>query len=155
MAKLYEIDQAIMECVDLETGEIIDPERLTALQMERNEKIEKVALWVKNLESDAAAYKAEKDAFAMREKKAKNKAEQLKRWLAFACNGQSFSCAKCDVTYSKTESVEITDGDLIPSAYVRTKVTTTVEPDKIAIKAAIQNGEEVAGCKLVRKLKVE
>ena len=33
MKALYEIDQEILECVDMETGEIIDPEKLTALQM--------------------------------------------------------------------------------------------------------------------------
>lgn len=48
---LYEIDQAIMECVDLETGEIIDVEILSELQMERETKLESVALWIKKLES--------------------------------------------------------------------------------------------------------
>ena len=42
---IFEIDEAILECVDLETGEIIDAERLDALQMERDKKIENVALW--------------------------------------------------------------------------------------------------------------
>ena len=35
---LYEIDDAILACVDPETGEIINPEALTALQMERGKK---------------------------------------------------------------------------------------------------------------------
>ena len=35
---IYEIDQAIMRCVDLETGEIIDTEKLDKLQMERGFK---------------------------------------------------------------------------------------------------------------------
>ena len=38
MATLYDIDQAILACIDLETGELIDPERLEALQMERSQK---------------------------------------------------------------------------------------------------------------------
>ena len=75
MASLYEIDNAIMECIDPETGEIIDAERLTALQMERDKKIEGVACWVKNLDADAAAYKAEKDAFAARQAKAEKLAD--------------------------------------------------------------------------------
>ena len=32
MASLYEIDQAILECIDMETGELIDPERRVKLQ---------------------------------------------------------------------------------------------------------------------------
>lgn len=34
--KLYEIEQAIMDCIDMETGEIIDAEKLDQLQMERS-----------------------------------------------------------------------------------------------------------------------
>ena len=37
--KLYEIDNAILDCIDLETGEVIDTERLDALNMERSKRI--------------------------------------------------------------------------------------------------------------------
>lgn len=73
MSTLYEIDAAILECVDAETGEIIDPDALTALTMQREQKIENVALYYKNLLSDAAQYKAEKDVFAEKERRAKKK----------------------------------------------------------------------------------
>ena len=42
MRPLYEIDADIMGCVDTETGEIVDIERLKALEMERDAKIEGV-----------------------------------------------------------------------------------------------------------------
>lgn len=58
--RLYEIEQAIMDCIDEETGEIIDLERLNQLMMDKQKKIEGVALWVKNLEADEAAFKKEK-----------------------------------------------------------------------------------------------
>lgn len=35
---LYEIDSAIMDCVDEETGEIIDLEKLEALNIERDKR---------------------------------------------------------------------------------------------------------------------
>ena len=35
MASLYEINQSMLDCVDMETGEF-DEERLHALQMERD-----------------------------------------------------------------------------------------------------------------------
>ena len=44
MRALYEIDNEILACVDLETGEVIDTERLDALQMEREKKVEAVAM---------------------------------------------------------------------------------------------------------------
>ena len=55
---IYEIDQAIMECVDIETGEIIDTEQLDKLQMERDTKLENVACWIKELTAEAEAIKA-------------------------------------------------------------------------------------------------
>lgn len=48
---LYEINEAIMACVDVETGEIIDLDRLNALEMERDRKISNVACWIKDLKA--------------------------------------------------------------------------------------------------------
>lgn len=153
MASLYEIDQQILSCCDPETGEIIAPEMLDALMMERDTKIESVACWIKNLESDALAYKAEKEAFADREAAAKKKVESLKRWLAHALDGQKFNTVKCAVSFRKSEAVELEESfDVahIPAEYLSVKTTYT--PNKTAIKAAIKEGKEIAGCKLVEKL---
>ena len=150
MASLYEINQAILECVDIETGEIIDQEQLDSLMMERSEKIESVALWVKNLESDAVAYKAEKEAFDKREKQATNKAKRLKEWLARVCEGEKFTTPRCAVSFRKSETLEIDEGAKIPDEYMRTKTTT--EPDKVEIKAALKGGAEIGGCRLVTNL---
>lgn len=147
MANLYEIDRAIMACCDFETGEIIDQERLDALQMERDEKIEAVALWVKNLESDALAYNAEKKAFAEREAAAIRKADSLKKWLANALDGQKFNTSKCAVSFRRSNKVEVTDLDSIPKEYMRE--TVTFEPDKVVIKELLKIGVEVSGCRLV------
>lgn len=147
MASLYEIDAEILSCIDLETGEIIDPERLEALQMERGRKIENVALWVKNLKADLSAYKAEKDAFAERERQAKAKIESLSKWLTNALDGQKFSTSKVAVSFRKSEAVEILDESKIPKKFIRKKIETA--PDKTAIKEAIKNGLKVRGAELV------
>lgn len=151
MANLYMIDQEILACVDVETGEIIDPERLDNLLMERNTKIENVALWVKNLESDAAAYDAEKAAFTARAEKARAKAEKLRAWLARACDGQNFATGKCEISFRKSESVEVVDKTKIPAEFIRTTTSTTTAPDKVAIKKAIKSGQAISGCTLVEK----
>ena len=150
MASLYEIDKSIMECLDFETGEILDAERLDALQMERQEKVESVALWIKNLSADAIAYKAEKDAFAEREKAALKKIESLKAWLSGALEGQKFSTWRCAVTFRKSEAVEIEDEALIPQEMKTEKITYS--PNKTAIKEAIKAGTEIPGCKLVERM---
>lgn len=153
MASLYEIDKGILECIDQETGELIDPERLGNLQMERSQKIENIALWIKNLESDALAFKAEKEAFADREKAAKTKAEQLKNYLAGALAGQKFSTGRCAVSFRRSEQVEVLDVDKIPLEYL--VETITVKPDKTTIKALLKEGREISGCRLVENLNTQ
>lgn len=150
MASLYEIDQAIMDCIDTETGEILDYERLNGLQMQRDKKVEGVACWIKNLVADAAAYKAEKEAFAERERVAARKAERLKEWLVTALEGQKFSSSRCAVSFRKSETVEVDDVQRIPPNFLRVK--TTVDLDKTAIKTMLKAGLEIEGCRLVEKL---
>lgn len=152
MASLYEIDNAILECVDLETGEILDVERLNELQIERESKIENVVLWYKNLMSDAQAYKAEKESFAEKEKAAKAKAESIKRYIDNALQGRNFKTTKVTVSFRKSEQVNIKEGVKIPKAYLRFKEP---EADKIKIKQALKEGIKVRGCSLVENLNIQ
>lgn len=153
MANLYEIDQGILECIDLETGEVIDPDRLENLQMERNQKIENVVLWIKNLESDALAIKAEKEALAKRQVAALAKAEQLKEWLGKALEGQKFSTARCAVSFRKSTKLEVLDADCIPKEFM--VETVSVKPDANTIKMLLKAGKEVSGCRLVENQNVQ
>ncbi|MBO5372143.1 MAG: siphovirus Gp157 family protein [Lachnospiraceae bacterium] len=143
---LFEIDAEIMKCVDMETGEIIDTERLGQLQMDRDTKIENIACWIKNLASDAEALKAQKQVFADRQKIAENKAESLKQYLATALGGKKFSTDKVVVSFRKTSSVNVTDVSKLPEQYLK-----HVEPtaDKTAIKAAIKAGTVIDGAEIV------
>ncbi len=153
MANLYQIDQGILECLDFETGEIIDPERLESLQMERNQKIENVACWVKNLLSDAEAIEAEKEALADREAKCRKKADDLKKWLGTALAGQKFSSARCAVSFRRSEQVEILDENIIPQDLM--VQTISFMPDKRAIKELLKAGQEIGGCRLVENQNVQ
>ena len=149
--KLYEIDQAIMDCIDMETGEIVNEELLNDLQMERDAKIENVALWIKELKAEAEALKAEKLAFAERQKVTENKMESLKKWLAYALNGEKFKTVRASVTFRTTDKVEVADIYKLDENYVRYR---DPEADKDAIKKAIKAGQEVAGATLVSSTSV-
>ena len=152
--KLYEIENAILDCIDLETGEVIDTERLDALQMERDAKIENVALWIKDLKAEAEAIKAEKMALAERQRVAENKAESLKKWLAYALDGQKFSTARCAISFRNTEKVEISDVGMIRLMKEHDELLTyrDPEPNKTAIKQALKDGLSVQGVQLVQNM---
>ena len=153
MANLWEIDQEIMSCVDFETGEIIDPDRLEELQMERSQKIENVVLWIKNLESDALAIKAEKEALAKRQVAALAKAEQLKEWLGKALEGQKFSTARCAVSFRKSTKLEVQNAACIPKELMVEVVS--IKPDANKIKELLKAGQEVSGCRLIENQNVQ
>ena len=153
--KLYEIDNAILDCIDFETGEIIDIDKLNELQLEKETKIENVALWIKDLKAEAEAIKAEKLALAERQKVAENKAESLKKWLAYALDGQKFSTARCAVWFMKTEAVEVTDEgleNLMRGGNDELLTYKNPEPNKTAIKQAIKDGLNVQGVQLVQNV---
>lgn len=151
--KLYEIDNAILDCIDMETGEVIDIEKLNELQLERDTKIENVACWIKDLKAEAEAIKAEKQALAERQKVAENKVESLKKWLAYALNGEKFKTAKCAVSFRKSESVEVTDAGIKSLMKEHDELLTykAPEPNKTAIKQALKDGLNVDGVQLVQK----
>ncbi len=145
---LYEIDEQIMNCVDEETGEIIDPDKLAALQMEFSDKVEGIALWIKNLLSDADQIRAEEKKLADRRKVCENKAQNLKDYLSGYLAGEKFKTPKVAISYRKSESVNVPDVWEVPEDFLKYK---DPEPDKTAIKAALKAGREVKGAELVTK----
>lgn len=147
---LFEIDAGILDCVDMETGEIIDMEMLAKLQMERASKIENIACWIKNLQSDAEALKAQKQAFADRQRVAENKVASLKKYLSDYLAGEKFATDKVVVSFRKSESVQVNDIDAIAdfdSNYLRYAEPTV---DKTALKKALKDGIAVPGVELVQ-----
>ena len=156
--KLFDIDEKLAACVkldesrvvDTESGEIIDLEAIAALEMERDKKIENLGCWYKNLLADAEALKAQKNAFAEREKAAKAKAESLRGFLGRYLNGKKFETAKVAMSFHKSEAVEFDAkciGD-VPEEFLKFK---DPELDKVAVKKAIKAGETVPGCELVQR----
>lgn len=148
---LYEINKAMQECINLETGEI-DLELFEKLQLEKDEKIENVALWIKNLSSDVESMENEKKAFEERIKACKNKVSSLKTYLEMVLNGEKFQTSRCSITFRKSKSIEVTDISKLEKNYLKYAEPTA---DKTAIKKAIEGGATVAGASLVENLNVQ
>ena len=109
MRALYDIDQEILDCVDMETGEILDAEKLDALQMERDEKLEGVALWVKDLKAESDAVKEEADKLMARKRALDNKISALKMWLLMALDGAKLKTPRCQVYQTHSQKVAVAD----------------------------------------------
>ena len=157
MANLFDISRSLMAAWDLavdpETGEISEDDYtvIEQLKMERDTKIENIGCWIKNLEADAAAIKAEAKAMSDRAKAAEKKADGLRGYLTAVLAGEKWSSPKVAISWRKSVSVEIDEAELpeLPERYIRRKVS--VEADKTAIKDALKAGEVIEGCRLVEK----
>ena len=146
---LYQLNDTIRKAIeqgfDEETGEIFDADALEALELQRDEKIETIALFIKDLTAEAKAIKEEKLALAKRQQTAENHAESLKRYLTKCLDGEKFKTAKVAISYRKSQTVEFIDGfdvNQLPEQYQR---KADPEADKTALKDALKAGEEIYG----------
>ena len=162
---LYEINQEILNCVKLpsgdmvntDTGEVIDTEAWENLKMARSEKIENTVLFIKNLQADAEAFKREADEFYKRMKQAKAKAEALKKLIDYALCGNTFETTRCKVSYRKTSSVMLDDKFIDWAKENADELLKYSEPEanKTAIKKAINDGAVFEFAKLVEQNKMQ
>lgn len=106
---LYEIDSAITALIDPETGELLDFEAFERLQIERERKIENIALWIKDLTAEAKAIEEEIKTLTDRKTALKNKAKRLESYLARMLDGSKFSTPRCVVTFRCSRSLQVDD----------------------------------------------
>lgn len=153
---LYEIDSTIQALVDPDTGELMDYDVFAALQMERTQKIENVALWVKDLLAEASAIKAEEDSLKARRQSAERKANRLKTYLAEALRGEPFKTARCAISYRKSSALQVENTSqaaewLESNGYMDLVVRKSPDIDKRAVFALIKDGVPVLGCEVVER----
>ena len=146
MSALYEIQEDILSCIDLKTGEIIDVERLHGLQMERRQKIRNIACWIKNLLADARAYEEEEKTFAARKTAAKNKADSLKQYLSDCLHGEKIQDKEFSIGWRKSQKIHIDEGATIPPAYL---IPAPDKVDKQGLKDALRQGVLLPGITLM------
>lgn len=152
---LYEINEQIIEAfdeaIDPETGELIDEEaydRINALQEEFLYKCEGLALYFKNLNAEALALKAEKEAFAKRQKAAEQRAKSIAKYLETALKGRKLKFTQVEIGFRNSEAVQIVNEKEFIQFYkgtecVNEKIEHTI--NKNYIKRQIKKGEIFVG----------
>ena len=152
MATLFEINQEILDCIDLETGEIIAPEKLETLQMDRCDKLRNIAFVALNAAADVKAYEEQEKKFAARKKAAKATVEWAKETLARELDGKKMKEAEFSISYRKSEAVEVADEAAVPNEF---RIPQPDKIDRAALKAALKNGAVIAGAQIVERQNIQ
>ena len=150
--KLWEINEALEDAfwqsVDPETGEITDSTLLDELRIERDEKVENIALLIKDMKAEASAIQEEERKLRARRTACEHQSEWLKDYLQKCLAGEKFKTSKVSISYRKSESVEVANVWDLTDDYMKFK---DPEPDKVRIKEDIKKGIHVVGAELVEK----
>ena len=149
---LYQINQAILDCIDEETGEILDTQLLDKLQLDRRVKIENIALFIKNLRAEIKAITEEKNMLTARQNRRKKTEKRLTEYLLDHLNGQKFHSARVDISYRKSDTLNITPTAAIPIEYL---IPQEPQVDGKALEKAVKAGAVFDGVELVIKLNLQ
>lgn len=150
---IYEIDQQIRSLIDPETGEIMDFECFEQLNMLRNDKVENLALWYKNICAEAAAIKAEADILLKRGRRLDSQSERLREYIAMILDGEKFSTPRCSVTFRKSSSLDVPNPNEVIDWAQRTGHLACIrqkppELEKKAVSELLKSGVEVPGAEI-------
>lgn len=151
MRPLYEINNDILNCLDEETGEVISEEKLNALALEREQKIEAVACWYKNLKAELEMLNAEKKVLSERADAVNKKIAGLEHYLGYACEGKPFETAKCQIRFRKSKYLDIAEGAVIPDQCLE------FQPPKVnkkAVKDLLGMGFEIEGASIKERTNI-
>jgi len=128
---------------------------LEALNEAKEDKMESIALYYKEMQAEADAIKAEAENLANRAKSTQKKADSLKAYLSRILQEdgmEKFSTARVKVTFRSSEAV-IVDEDNVSKTYLKKNIKYV--PDKTAIKEALKAGKKVKGAYLETRQNIQ
>jgi hypothetical protein len=151
MKNLFNIDAELYEVyneIENNGGEMT-PELEATLEITEAERLTKGEGYVyviKQLRSQSDMIKSEIKRLQEIEKRYQNSADKLANTLlqSVVAHGQ-IKTALVTISSRKSKSVSITDESLLQAEYLRIKT----EPNKTAIKEALESGQEVQGALIV------
>ena len=154
--KLWGIDERIRnyEMQFDEDGVWVNEDELENLEIEREQKLENLACFVKELRAEASAIATEGNTLLDRANKLYGKADGIENYISFHLAGEELKSSRVAVTFRRSERVQITDQSKIPEEYIVTRVEETTKADKTKIKKAIKAGVEIEGAYIQENLNI-
>lgn len=154
--KLYELGEAyrllckrIEETEDSDTAEdVVLQAALDSIEDAVENKAQAIIIMAKEWEAEAAALKEEEGRLAKRRKALENRAERIRGYLLVQLVAAGISKLRTklfSITVNKPKAkVVVGEVEMLPPEFLRIKK----EPDKVAIKKALDEGVPVPGAHL-------
>jgi len=155
MSKLYELTdnyRKVWEMVDDDTVDLaVIEDTLQSIEGELEEKAGNIAKFVKSMEYDVDAMKAEEKRISERRKATENRINNIKAYVQMQmelANLNKIKTPTMTISLQKNPpSVSIEDDTAIPAKYIIV-IPEQHQPDKKRIAEALKNGEVVPGAVL-------
>ena len=152
---LYEIT-ALQQAAEQEEDAEIKQDLQEVIAIELEKKSNNIIYAIKNLESNNVAIDAEIERLkAIKERNLKN-VDSIKNHILNFMKNNNIDKIQTDLaTFSlrKSKSTQIDNIEQIPSEFITVK--QTFQPDKTAIKKAIESGKEVAGASIIENVSLQ
>ena len=148
---IKELEKQLIETLDEDTGEV-DTVVSNALAVKREEldsKVVNIQKFIIGLNGNNTIIDDEIKRLQGLKKRNDTIIKSLKKGVATAMNALGIDkiiTPTMEIGYSTSEEAIIDNKDLLPVGMLREKIT--YEPDKTAIKKALQNGETLMGARL-------
>jgi len=143
-----EYREAFFTLAEMDIDEQTIADTLEGLEGELKDKVLAVAKYQQGLVAESKAIKDAVKGMLVRAKALDNKADSFKRYISEAMTATGELKANDEyisLSFRKSVVVEV-DADVIDNRWMVEKVS--ISPDKLAIKKALQDGEEVDGAVL-------
>lgn len=155
---LYEIAQEHRADLDKLSELDLDEQTLTdtldSMGGELQVKAQSVACFIRNIEATAVQIKEAEAHMAARRKALENKAARVKDYLLASMMVAGVDKIECPLfrmtVRDNPPAVEVYEPELIPAQFMRQPEPPPPAVDKVAIKEALKNGQDVPGCRLTR-----
>jgi hypothetical protein len=156
MRSIYEINKEYLQLADtlIEAGGEVTPDTEIALKLNREDlevKGQGYAFIIKEIEADIEKIEAEVKRLNQQKKYRENAVLRLKDTIQNAMQLHEIpeiKTALMKINFRSSESVEISDIELIPNELKKAKIEW--QADKKAIKAVIDSGEKVPGARVIK-----
>ena len=146
---IFNEEDLMSMCIDADTGEFNEA-MFEGLKIERDKKIENIALWVLEDEAMAKNIKEQENKLKERRETLEQRVEKRKEFLRYIAEGKKLKTDRVTVSYRKSDAVKIVNEEIIPPEFKAVKTSYSVCKDEI--KKALKAGQAVNGAELESRI---